>query len=174
MIIREATTEDIEELNSFYIRMNEIINTRTNNYNPDNPVFPSREMIEEAVVSQGLFIGEEDSRIVIACIVNHSCAREYSMAKWNRVLEAEDFWVLHALRVLPEYERRGYARQMLQHLGIAARERHLKAIRLDVLEGYSVEKLYLSSGYKYVDTIEILYEDIGSLQRFRLFENIIQ
>lgn len=170
MFIREATVNDLEELNAFYIRMNEVINVRSEKYNPDNPVFPSKEMIIEAISTHGQFVGIEDNRIVIACIVNHNCAPAYEQVKWPVHLEKNEFYILHALRVLPEYERRGYAKMMLEFLYQIAKEREQKALRLDVLEGYNVDAFYRSCGFMYIDTIDILYDDIGCFQKFRLFE----
>lgn len=173
MFIREATIEELDDLNIFYTKMNEIINRRANKYNPDNPVYPSAQMVEKAILNHEQFVGIENDNIAIACIANHECASEYDTAPWQIVLNRDEYWVLHALRVLPEYEGRGFAKQMLAYLYEEAKVRNQKAIRLDVLEGYSVERMYISSGYKYVDTIDIFYEDIGKPQRFRLLEKLI-
>lgn len=60
MQIRCATQHDLPELMAFYTRMNEVINSRTDVYNPDNPVFSSPEMVREAIDSEQQFIGIED------------------------------------------------------------------------------------------------------------------
>lgn len=173
MIIREASLQDLDNLNAFYFEMNRVINTRTKKYNPDNPVFPAPEMVEEAIMNRAQFIGAEDGKIACACIANHHCDNAYDTANWQLPLSRNEFWVLHALRVSPEFERRGFAKQMLEYIICWAKEQQLKALRLDVLEGYSVEKLYCSLGFQYVDTIEIFYEDIGRPQRFRLLELLL-
>lgn len=173
MIIREASPQELDHLNAFYYEMNRVINTRTNQYNPDNPVFPAPEMVQEAIESGEQFIGTEDGKIACACIASHHCDNAYQTANWQLSLANNEFWVLHALRVSPEFEGRGFARQMLEYIAGRAKERQLKALRLDVLEGYSVEKLYHARGFQYVDTIEIYYEDIGRPQRFRLLELLL-
>lgn len=173
MILREASIEELDHLNAFYFEMNRVINTRTDKYNPNNPVFPSPEMVQEAILNHQQFVGTEDGRIACACIANHHCADAYDTANWQLALTRDAFWVLHALRVHPDFEGRGFARQMLEYIAGRAKERQLKALRLDVLEGYSVEKLYHVRGFQYVDTIEIYYEDIGRPQRFRLLELLL-
>ena len=86
----------------------------------------------------------------------------------------EEFTVLHALRVLPEYGGRGYAKQMLRFLLDHAKESGQKAIRLDVLEGYEGPlKMYTGFGFQYIDTMEIFYEDIGKPVRFKLLEKLL-
>lgn len=172
MDIRKAKESDFETLVSFYTKMNKVINERTDKYCPDNPVFPSDDMIREAIVNGGQLIGEESGELVAACIVNHDCDEAYNGIKWNIDALKEEVSILHALRILPEFEGRGFAGQMMKYVCDTARSNHQKAIRLDVLEGYDVEGFYVRFGFKYVDTIEIFYEDIGSKERFRLFEFI--
>ena len=174
MQIREARTEDLDELRSFYIRMNEVINVRNNDFDPDNAVFPSDEMINRAILNGEQLVGIEDGVIAAACIVNNECEDAYFSVKWKVPAGKDEFWVLHALRVLPEYEGRGFAKQMLAFVIELAEKRGRRAIRLDVLEGYSVERLYYPFGFEYIDTVEILYEDIGYPKRFRLLEREIQ
>lgn len=173
MILREASIEELDNLNAFYFEMNRLINTRTDKYNPNNPVFPSPEMVQEAILNHQQFVGTEDGRIACACIANHRCADAYDTANWQLALTRDEFWVLHALRVHPDFEGRGFAKQMLTYAAQQARKLRLKAIRLDVLEGYSVERLYRSLGFRYTDTIEIFYEDIGTPRRFRLLELLL-
>lgn len=173
MQIRQARTEDFDELKTFYIRMNEVINVRNNHFDPDNAVFPSDEMIQNAIAHAEQFVGIEDGIIVAGAIVNNECEDAYYGVKWKVEAGMDEFWVLHALRVAPEYEGRGFAKQMLAYLIELAPKRGRKAIRLDVLEGYAVERLYYPFGFEYVDTVEILYDDIGYPKRFRLLERRI-
>lgn len=173
MQIRYAAEKDLRELIPFYVRMNEVINLRTDHYDPENAVYPSEAMITAAIAEKGQLIGVEDGKIVAACIISHECTEAYSTAKWQVEAAPNQFWVIHALRVAPEVEGRGYAKQLLAHLIDLAPRRGQKAIRLDVMEGYSVERLYQQLGFQYIDTVEILYEDIGFPKRFRLLERVI-
>lgn len=173
MIIRAARTDDFTELKDFYFRTNEVINVRNNDFNPDNPVFPSDEMILSAVKNGEQFIGIEDGVIAAAFIANSECDESYRQVKWKVDAADDEFWVLHALRVSPDYEGRGFAKQMITFFIELAAERGLKALRLDVTEGYSVERMYYPFGFEYIGTVEILYEDIGHPRRFRLFERAI-
>ncbi len=64
--------------------------------------------------------------------------------------------VLHALRVLPAWEGRGYARAMVEHAIRTARAAGQKALRLDCIEGNDVPvRLYRACGFRYVDTVPI-------------------
>lgn len=174
MIIRLATKEDFEELRNFYIIMNEVINKRTNLYNENNTYFPSDEMMLESIEKHFQYVGIEDEKIVAAVIGNHDCDDAYEKAAWKVEAAKEEFTVLHALRVLPEYGGRGYAKQMLRFILDYAKEIGQKAIRLDVLEGYEGPfKMYSGFGFEYIDTMEIFYEDIGRPVRFKLLEKVL-
>ena len=173
MEIRKATQNDIEELAAFFIRMNEVINTRTDCYNPDNEVYPSREMMAHAIETGGQIVGIEDGIIVMGAIVNHECPEAYNKVKWQVDAAPNEVWILHAFRIAPEYEGRGFAKQTLDYIIKLAAESGIKAIRIDVFDGYNVEGLYLKFGFKYIDTVEIFYEDIGYPTKFRLLERVI-
>lgn len=173
MKIREATEKDLQSLIAFYDKTNRFINERTGHYNPDNPVFPSTIMIENAIIKKELLVGIVDDEIIIACIVNHDCDDSYRSVHWISGAGTDEAFVLHALRILPEFEGCGYARKLLEFIIEYAEMREQKAIRIDVLEGYSAEGFYLKFGFEYIDTVEIFYEDIGKNQRFRLLEKVI-
>lgn len=174
MLIRLANQEDFEELRSFYILMNEVINKRTDLYNENNAYFPSDEMMLAAIENQFQYVGIEDGKIVAGVIANHDCDGAYEKAKWQIKATREEVTVMHALRVLPEYGGRGYAKQMISFLLEHGKQSGQKAVRLDVLEGYEGPlKMYMGFGFSYIDTMEIFYEDIGKPVRFKLLEKIL-
>ena len=137
----------------------------------DKGGFPSDEMVKNAIAEKDQFIGIEDGQIVAAYIMNHDCDEAYHTVRWLTDAEDKEMVVLHALRVLPEYGGRGYSKQLVQHAIDTARERGLKSIRLDCIEGNDIpQKMYMSFGFVYVDTVEITYVDIGIPRKFLLYE----
>ena len=137
----------------------------------DKGGFPSDEMVKNAIAEKDQFIGIEDGQIVAAYIMNHDCDEAYHTVQWLTDAEDKEMVVLHALRVLPEYGGRGYSKQLVQHAIDTARERGLKSIRLDCIEGNDIpQKMYMSFGFAYVDTVEITYVDIGIPRKFLLYE----
>ena len=160
MLIRCAEEKDFRELRQFYDRMCEV-----------QGGFPSDEMVKNAIAEKDQFIGIEDGQIVAAYIMNHDCDEAYHTVRWLTDAEDKEMVVLHALRVLPEYGGRGYSKQLVQHAIDTARERGLKSIRLDCIEGNDIpQKMYMSFGFAYVDTVEITYVDIGIPRKFLLYE----
>ena len=137
----------------------------------DKGGFPSDEMVKNAIAEKDQFIGIEDGQIVAAYIMNHDCDEAYHTVRWLTDAEDKEMVVLHALRVLPEYGGRGYSKQLVQHAIDTARERGLKSIRLDCIEGNDIpQKMYMSFGFAYVDTVEITYVDIGIPRKFLLYK----
>ena len=140
----------------------------------DKGGFPSDEMVKNAIAEKDQFIGIEDGQIVAAYIMNHDCDEAYHTVRWLTDAEDKEMVVLHALRVLPEYGGRGYSKQLVQHAIDTARERGLKSIRLDCIEGNDIpQKMYMSFGFKYVDKVEITYVDIGVPRKFLLYEFVL-
>lgn len=67
-----------------------------------------------------------------------------------------------------------YSKQLVQHAIDTARARKLKSIRLDCIEGNDVpQKMYMSFGFTYIDTVEITYVDIGTPREFLLYELVL-
>lgn len=129
--------------------------------------------VEDGILNLPFKALYEDKEYVVSQVSDHAFADDYMTAHWQVEAERNEFWVLHALRVAPEYEGRGFAKQMLKYIIEIAPSREQKAIRLDVLEGYEVESLYHRLGFQYIDTIDIFYEDIGFPRRFRVLEKVI-
>ena len=171
MLIRCAEEKDFRELRQLYDRMCEVLGEKDFLPEGDKGGFPSDEMVKNAIAEKDQFIGIEDGQIVAAYIMNHDCDEAYHTVRWLTDAEDKEMVVLHALRVLPEYGGRGYSKQLVQHAIDTARERGLKSIRLDCIEGNDIpQKMYMSFGFAYVDTVEITYVDIGIPRKFLLYE----
>ena len=171
MLIRCAEEKDFRELRQFYGRMCEVLGEKDFLPEGDKGGFPSDEMVKNAIAEKDQFIGIEDGQIVAAYIMNHDCDEAYHTVRWLTDAEDKEMVVLHALRVLPEYGGRGYSKQLVQHAIDTARERGMKSIRLDCIEGNDIpQKMYMSFGFAYVDTVEITYVDIGIPRKFLLYE----
>ena len=171
MLIRCAEEKDFGKLRQFYDRMCEVLGEKDFLPEGDKGGFPPDEMVKNAIAEKNQFIGMEDGQIVAAYIMNHDCDEAYHTVRWLTDAEDNEMVVLHALRVLPEFGGRGYSKKLVQHAIDAARERGLKSIRLDCIEGNDVpQRMYMSFGFVYVDTVEITYVDIGAPRKFLLYE----
>ena len=174
MVIRCAEEHDFEELRHFYDHMCEVLGEKDFLPEGDKGGFPPDEMIRGAIAERSQFIGVEDGQIVAAYIMDHDCDAAYHTVHWLTDAKDDETVVLHGLRVLPEYGGRGYSKQLVQHAIDTARGRRLKSIRLDCIEGNDVpQKMYMSFGFTYIDTVEITYVDIGTPREFLLYELVL-
>ena len=174
MKIHEAKCDELDELMKFYDRMCEVLGEKDFLPDGDKGGFPSRDMVKAAISGHGQFIGIEDDRIVAAYIMDHECDEAYDSVSWGADIPRDKVVILHALRVLPEYGGRGYSKQLVSHAIDTAKERGQKSIRLDCIEGNDIpQRMYMSFGFKYIDTVEITYEDIGTPMDFLLYELLL-
>ena len=123
MELREAAWSDLDELMAFYQEMSRVLDKKDFLPQGNRGGFPAREMVREAIGAHGQFVGVEDGRIVAAYLLNHRCDSAYRTVTWGVDAPPEEVLILHALRVLPQYGGRGYARRLVEHAIQTARAR---------------------------------------------------
>lgn len=174
MYIRCAENKDFVELKIFYDRMCEVLNGKDFLPDGDKGGFPDEQMIKDSINQHNQFIGIENNQIVAAYIMNHECDEAYRSVRWSVEVKDSEIMVIHALLVLPEYGGRGYSKQLVQHAINTARKNKQKVIRLDCIEGNEIpQKMYVSFGFKYINTVEITYVDISVPKKFLLYELVL-
>ena len=126
-------------------------------------VYPPARMVRDAADDGGLIVAKDKPDDA------------YLGARWLTDLSKGEFLVLHALRVSPDHRGMGLAGRLLDKVADMARARGFRSVRLDCLEGNEgTFRLYESHGFVRTDVVTITYEDIGSPQRFRLFELVLR
>ncbi|EHQ91027.1 GNAT family N-acetyltransferase [Desulfosporosinus youngiae] len=174
MIIREGNIAEKNEIMTFYDKMCKILDNSSFLPDGNKGGFPPKEMIVEAIKNKELFVGIKNDCVMAAYIMDHLCDSAYDKVKWQIDADKIEVFILHALRVSPEYGGRGYAKKLVEHAIQIAKQNKQKAIRLDCIEGNDVpQKMYMSYGFKYIDTVGIFYEDIGTEMNFLLFELLL-
>ncbi len=158
MIIREAKPEELDEIMAFYEMMCRELDGAAFLPNGNKGGFPSLEMVTEAIKNSCLYVGEENSEIAAAYIMNNECDPAYDAVPWKVKADKEHASVLHALRVAPNYGGRGYAGRLVEHAAETARAKGQLTIRLDCLvENTIAHKLYLSHGFQITGETEMYY-----------------
>lgn len=167
------TTEQFPEVQEFYWQLiDELDGAR---YRPawEKGVYPSDDFLLESLKCGNLIVLKQDDQYAAAMILNHETNEGYAGTQWGIQAEANQITVIHALGVLPALHGRGLAKQMVDFAIQNARKDHMKAIRLDVLDGnLPAMKLYESMGFSYRRTARMFYEDTG-WTNFHLFELIL-
>ncbi len=174
--IRKAITEDYECVRQFYHQMIDDMQSMTYRPGWQKEVYPSNEMLREALERGELYVGEVEGlgkRIVSAMVVNHEYNASYENYKWQTNAAKDEILVIHALGVSPACMGRGYAKAMVGYVINMGRQTGQKAIRLDVLKGnVPAEHLYPAMGFTYLHTLPMYYEDTGWTD-FLLYEKVL-
>lgn len=171
--IRKANKNEFEKVRDFYHTLIDMMETAEYRPGWEKGVYPTDKYLKEAILKKELFVGICDDMIVASMVVNHNCNEGYAKVKWPTVLNTDDVMVIHALGVLLTYGGKGFAKQMVKHALGYAEQNGQKAVRLDVLGGnLPAEKLYTGLGFKYIDTIQMYYEDTGWTD-YKLYEYML-
>lgn len=169
-IVRLARTDEYEAVKKFYY---ELIDKMQNMpYHPkwQKGIYPEDKYIKSSVEKQQMYITEIEEKIIGAMIINSNTTDGYEKAKWNIKASGKEIAVIHALGVMPEFSKQGVGKYMVHKAVEVAKKNGQKVIRLDVLDGnLPAEKLYRSAGFKFIETVELFYEDTG-LCKFDLYE----
>ena len=175
LTIREAFDDEYNRVRKFY---HDLIDAMSEaKYHPmwEKNIYPTDDYLQESIKKQTLFIGEINDSIVGAMVINHDYNESYEDVSWTWTIQARnnEISVIHILCVHPNWGKQGIGRLLVQWAIDYAKNQQQKAVRLDVLKGnLPAERLYLSVGFKYIDTISMYYDDTGWTD-FELYEYII-
>ncbi len=164
--IRVALCEEFDAVRRFYHRL--IEDMEEARYSPgwEKDVYPSNEYLMTSIERGELYVviksWKQTQEIVAAMIVNHNYNESYETITWPTAARRDETLVVHALGVAMAHSGQGIGGMMVEQVLALAKEQGQKVVRLDVLKGnLPAEKLYTSHGFRYVDTIQMFYEDTG-------------
>lgn len=162
MLIRQAVMSEYEAVRSFYHSV--IDGLQGSSYGPKwkKDIYPAPSDLQTAIEEGTLYLELDDGRIAASIVANHKYNDAYHDVPWPVSVTRDEFIVLHLLGVHKDYTGRGCGRAMMLHGIYLAREKGMKAVRLDVIEGnLPAIRLFKSLGFYYVDTRRMFYEDTG-------------
>jgi len=173
LTIRQANIKDKNSVLKFYEEL--IDQIKDNKYTPqwENGVYPKKENIIKSIKSNEMYIGEKDSKLVCAMVLDHNANKGYENIQWLTDVDFNDVYVIHLLAVKPEYNHQGFAKQLLNFAFDKAKNEGMKSIRLSIMkDNVPAERLYQKKGFEYVGSMEVYDEDRG-LKCFNVGEKII-
>ena len=171
--IRVADSVDYNNVREFYYTLIDAMADAKYKPGWERDIYPTQEFLITSIENKDLYIGELDKQIITCMVVNHEYNEGYKKIQWSVAAKDSDIFVIHILGVHPAFSGKGIAKQMVQKVIEIAHDNNIKTIRLDVLGGnIPAEKVYTKMGFKFVDTIQMFYEDTG-WTNFNLFEFIV-
>ena len=173
MYISKVTPEEYDSVRLFYHSMIDAMEGTTYHPKWQKDIYPAPEELRRAIDAGEMYVGRMNGRLAAAMALNQRCNPEYKDVAWPEPLEQAEFMVIHMLGVHRDFAGQGLGKEMVRFAISRARASKMKAIRLDVLKGnVPAEKLYSGLGFKYVDTVELFYEDTGRVD-FELYELLV-
>lgn len=171
--VRPAKSEELNQVVDFYNHLIDLM--QDSEYLPgwEKDIYPTKSFLQDSIEARRLFVGQQEESgdaYAAAMVLNHDYADGYEKAPWHITAPRELVSVLHVLGVSPEYQRRGIATQMVLEAIRIARSQRQRVLRLDVMDtNLPAQKLYSRIGFQYVDTVELFYEDTGTMN-FLLYD----
>lgn len=93
---------------------------------------PTDDMIERYISDGNMYFVEEET-IIGAVAVTFYQDEDYHPVKWNVQAQDDEVSVIHILCIHPNKQGCGFAKKMMNEITNLAKEKHMKAVRLDAL-----------------------------------------
>lgn len=151
ILFRKANENDLDSV--FQVFTDAIAEMNRNNIPQWDERYPDRELLEEDISKNQLYIGIINDDIASAYVVNSECDEEYSAGDWQ--YPNASFCVIHRLCVNPKFQNKGVGTITMKHVEAEKKAEGVETIRLDAftLNPYAL-KLYDKLGYLKVGTVD--------------------
>ena len=148
---RKANENDLDSV--FQVFTDAIAEMNRNNIPQWDELYPDRELLEEDISKNQLYIGFANDDIASAYVVNSECDEEYSGGNWQ--YPNASFCVIHRLCVNPKFQNKGVGTRTMKHIEAEVKAEGVETVRLDAftLNPYAL-KLYDKLGYAKVGTVD--------------------
>ncbi len=111
-----------------------------------NEHYPSREAFRTDLKRGELWVLKPEGRLIGTVVLSKVMDAEYRAVEW--LSPSVDNRYVHRLAVLPEFQGRGYARKLMDHVEARAREEGAASIRLDTFsQNKRNQRFYEQRGY---------------------------
>ena len=134
-----------------------------------NEHYPNIETFEKDVLSQNLYVLEIENKLIGCLVISNKMDEFYSNVKW--LTPNKNNLYLHRLAVDPDYQKLGYAKQLMSFSFEFAKANNFKSIRLDTFSGNPFNNVFYSNlGFEKLGEI---YFRKQSDKPFYCFEKVI-
>ncbi|MEO6346794.1 MAG: GNAT family N-acetyltransferase [Aquaticitalea sp.] len=149
-MIRKATNSDIDKVIE--------VTKQCAQYLIDKSIFqwnehyPNRRTFETDVLRDELYVLVKNNSILGCVVISTFMDEIYIPVKW--LTPNKNNYYIHRLAVHPNYQRKGFARQIMDYAEILSKEKNQTSIRLDTFsQNKRNQMFYEQRGYKRLDSI---------------------
>jgi ribosomal protein S18 acetylase RimI-like enzyme len=149
IIFRNAVKSDIDELVSLYRSV--VKNMNDNGIFQWDETYPNRDVVEEDISKNQLYVGTIDGIIATAYTINDVSDDLKNIAKWKN--PDISYRNIHRICVNPEFRGQKIAEKAMKHIEEQMLNENIHALRLDtVSQNVPAVSLYKKLGYTIVGT----------------------
>ncbi|MDG1031366.1 MAG: GNAT family N-acetyltransferase [Flavobacteriaceae bacterium] len=141
----------------------------SNNIFQWNEHYPNIETFENDALNENLYVLEINKKLIGCLVISHEMDEFYMKVKWQTPNHNNIY--LHRLAVDPSYQKKGYAKQLMNFSFEYAKVNSIKSIRLDTFSGNLFNNIFYSNlGFKKLGKI---YFRKQSDKPFYCFEKVM-
>ena len=140
-MIRKATTNDLYRI--IEITKACAVFMISNKIFQWNEHYPNIETFEEDVLNQNLYVLEIKNKLIGCLVISNKMDEFYSKVNW--LTPNKNNLYLHRLAVDPDYQKMGYAKQLMSFSFKFAKANNIKSIRLDTFSGNPFNNVFYSN-----------------------------
>ena len=141
----------------------------SNNIFQWNEHYPNIETFENDALNENLYVLEINKKLIGCLVISHEMDEFYKKVKWQTPNYNNIY--LHRLAVDPSYQKKGYAKQLMNFSFEYAKVNSIKSIRLDTFSGNPFNNIFYSNlGFKKLGKI---YFRKQSDKPFYCFEKVM-
>ena len=108
-----------------------------------NEHYPNIETFEEDVLNQNLYVLEIKNKLIGCLVISNKMDEFYSKVNW--LTPNKNNLYLHRLAVDPDYQKKGYAKQLMSFSFEFAKANNIISIRLDTFSGNPFNNIFYSN-----------------------------
>ena len=148
--VRKANMEDLDEITAIFKKAVEGMNAK--NIFQWDEVYPTRDVFEDDIKKQQMYLLMDGNGILSAFVINHDCDERYLSGDW--AFDVSGAAILHRLCVNPFYQNIGIGKETIKRIEEMLTERGYDSIRLDTFSQNPIAlRLYTSLNYKKVGEV---------------------
>lgn len=162
MKIRKAVESDIDQVEKLYHELCDYLAVHGNYPGWKKGIYPSREDAKRGWCENALFVAVNENKIVATFILRHEPEEGYKNVKWLTPDDYSKIYVLYTLAVDPNHLMSCIGTKILKFIEDLAKTEGCISLRFDVVKGnFPAESLYQKSGFQFIDTVSLGYEEYG-------------
>lgn len=150
ILLRKACIEDFEAIVTMFKNAVEVMDS--NGIYQWDSIYPSEDIIRKDLLSNQMYLGTMNNRIVSSFVLNQDYDKEYSNGNWR--YKDASFYVIHRLCVNSAFQGMGVGSRTMQLIENLLRNKQIETIRLDAFSLNPIAlKMYEKLGYNRVGEV---------------------